>query len=297
MGLYERQYYRADEQPTGLRAHLPQTAIGWIILVNVAVMLVDFLFGERNHAVVTFLESGRDSFSLWYFWQFLTAGFVHDPIRINHILFNMFGLWMLGRPVEERLGAKEFTAFYLVALVASLLGANLIYAARGWDTHVIGASGAVTAVTLLFVQMYPRQMIMFMFVIRMPVWVLGVIIVASDVLGSRGVLSNGDGPPVAYEAHLIGVALALAYWQLGWRLWPGDNWLKGLRLGARPRLRVHDDDERQPPPAKEGNDASLAQQADRILDKLHSQGESSLTPKERQILETYSRMLRQRRPQ
>jgi len=38
----------------------------------------------------------------------------------------------------------------------------------------------------------------------------------------------------------------------------------------------------------------LDAQADRLLQKIQDQGEDSLTPKERQLLEAYSRRMRQK---
>ena len=41
-------------------------------------------------------------------WQLLTYGFMHDVNGINHILFNMFGLWRWGRDLERSMGAQRF---------------------------------------------------------------------------------------------------------------------------------------------------------------------------------------------
>src|SRR5262245_648590 len=37
-------------------------------------------------------------------WQLFTYMFLHDPISIFHILFNLLALWMFGRDVEFELG-------------------------------------------------------------------------------------------------------------------------------------------------------------------------------------------------
>ncbi|WP_299214512.1 rhomboid family intramembrane serine protease [uncultured Aquimarina sp.] len=70
-------------------------------------------------------------------WQVLTHMFMHagyvlkagggETIYFQHILFNMFGLWMFGTPVEKFLGTKKFVFFY----ISAGLGALLIHA--GWD--------------------------------------------------------------------------------------------------------------------------------------------------------------------
>ena len=53
----------------------------------------------------------------WLWWQYLTAGFAHSPLRFDHILGNMLVLFFLGRDVEEAYGPKEFLRLYLVMVV------------------------------------------------------------------------------------------------------------------------------------------------------------------------------------
>ncbi|SDX84377.1 Membrane associated serine protease, rhomboid family [Lutibacter oricola] len=55
------------------------------------------------------------------FWQFATHMFMHGGI--SHILFNMYGLWAFGTPLEQMWGKNKFIFFYLSAG----LGAGVIY--------------------------------------------------------------------------------------------------------------------------------------------------------------------------
>lgn len=55
------------------------------------------------------------------FWQFLTHMFMHGGF--THILFNMYGLWAFGTPLEQIWGRKKFLFFYFSAG----LGAGAIY--------------------------------------------------------------------------------------------------------------------------------------------------------------------------
>lgn len=61
-------------------------------------------------------------FALWFVehpnfqvWQPLTHMFMHDLSSPMHILFNMYGLWMFGSPIENALGQKRFIFFYFSA--------------------------------------------------------------------------------------------------------------------------------------------------------------------------------------
>ncbi|MEW4924971.1 rhomboid family intramembrane serine protease [Algibacter sp. 2305UL17-15] len=53
-------------------------------------------------------------------WQIITHMFMHgggdlQQLSITHLLFNMFGLWMFGSPVEQVLGSKRFIFIYISA--------------------------------------------------------------------------------------------------------------------------------------------------------------------------------------
>jgi hypothetical protein len=121
--------------------------------------------------------------------------------------------------------------------------------------------------------------------------VLCTLMIGEDVLGFNR-SAQGQGDHVAHEAHLAGAVFALIYFKTGWNLgrwlpsfrsWKSFSW-KGLK--PRPKLRVHK-------PAAQEQD--LGQEVDRILEKISTQGESSLTAAERRTLEEASRRYQQKR--
>ena len=61
----------------------------------------------------------------WLWWQFLTAAFAHSPV-VEHILFNMLALFVLGRDVEEAYGPKEFLRVYLALVVFASVVWNVV---------------------------------------------------------------------------------------------------------------------------------------------------------------------------
>jgi hypothetical protein len=131
-------------------------------------------------------------------------------------------------------------------------------------------------------------MILFMMFIPMPAWVLGVLLVVMNLMGTLGGGGGAEGHRVAFDVHLVGAAYGLLFFRTRWdfgTLWPSDwsSWLSQRR--RRPRLKVHD--------PSEGSGA-LEKQADAVLEKLHQHGEASLTARERRILEDYSRRMKQK---
>ena len=288
MGIYDRDYYREERQTFALRG--PRSVTATLIIINVVVYLVDYLLlaGERNGQIAESLRVTVGSLTrpeLW--WRFLTYGFVHAQ-QPEHIVVNMLVLWFFGRPVEERYGAKEFLRLYLVLLVFS----SLVWAAVGKfiegapeSASVVGASGAVTGIVILFVVSYPQARVLLFFVLPMPAWVLGVLFVAWNIWGAMAESTSH----VAYTVHLSGAAFAFLYYRFGWslgRLVPGRGSWRWLR--RRPHLRLHK------PEAPE-EDEKLSEEVDRILAKISLQGEASLTGKERRTLQNASRLYQRKR--
>jgi membrane associated rhomboid family serine protease len=304
VGIYDRDYYRQEEQ-SGFSPRLPHTIVGTLIVINVAIWLADaftlstpggagrWLSGHLAVHVSTLTRP-------WLWWQFLTAGFTHAPlgspngIGIWHIVGNMAMLFFFGRSVEERYGPREFLRFYL----ATLLFANIAWCLVGkltgvpGDPGLVGASGAIAGVVVLFAFNFPNVTVLLFFVIPMPAWVLGVGFVAYDLYGAI-MKQNGN---VAYVAHVAGAAFALLYFQRGWNLTRLTDKVLGRfhsPFRSKPRLRVYDvpprEEERSPPAD------NLTVEVDRILEKIYREGEASLTPKERGTLEAASRKYQERR--
>ena len=284
MGIYDRDYYREEQRP-GVSAYTPRTIVGAIIAVNVALWLVDFLTPETpGHGRWLSDQMAVHVGTLtqpWLWWEYLTAGFAHSPQNFQHILFNMLALFFLGRDVEETYGPKEFLRLYLVMVVfASVVWdvANKIGGTPDW-VGAYGASGAIAGVVILYALNFPHRTLLLFFVIPIPAWLLGVLIVALDMFGA---FSGSEKTHIAYSMHLAGAAFALVYHQRGWNLtrltagriaWP--------TFRRKPRLRVHTPEEEP--------QSDLSVEVDRILEKIYREGESNLTAKERKVLETASR--------
>lgn len=283
MGLYDRPYYQ-DEEPSN---HLPpslatQSFVIVLIVANVALFFADFIFGGDNFALRRAMEVTPDTIvKPWMWWQFVTYGFAHG--NMSHILFNMIGLFFFGRIVENRLGKLEFLRFYLTAII---LG-GIVWSLRAYLTEsnapgVIGASGGVVAVTMLFIFWYPQTEIYLMMILPVKAWVVGALMIAGNLFGM-------GSSTTAFDVHLVGIAFAIAYFYFHWNL--GKLSPAGLSSLTKRRsyLKIHD------PDRKSRQELRDADEAERILQKIHEHGESSLTNAERKVLERHSRQLRNRR--
>jgi membrane associated rhomboid family serine protease len=289
MGLYDRNYYQEDSG-LDLRPSWDQrSAVTVLIFANVAVFLANLIFGNPtldSQGVINdaLMLRTSDLPRPWFWWHALTYAFVHDSRMIGHILFNMLSLYFLGRPVEQRYGRREF---YRIFLAAALFGGilwMLRHALFGGNAAVMGASGAVLCISMLFVFNFPNATV-YLFIFPMPAWVLGIFFVLSNFF-----LQSGG--QVAYDVHLFGIAFAALYFFLGWNFsfleTPLASARQAWRRWMRPRLKVHSE-------ASMTREAQDAAEADRILEKIHRSGKESLSGREKKFLERYSRTVRDKK--
>ena len=166
MGVYDRDYYREEQQPPGIQFS-GRMMVTNLVIVTAAVFLV-IMFTRDNWLMNTLAAEPSVVVKPWLLWKLVTYGFAHDPEQIGHIFWNMFGLWIFGRDIEMVYGRKELLRIYLFALVlGSLAWCLREYFADGADSKAVllGASGAVTAVVLLFVFHYPKRTILLFLVL------------------------------------------------------------------------------------------------------------------------------------
>ena len=302
MGLYDRDYGRHDEMSPWdrhQRSLQPKSITIILVVINVAIFFLDMLTAKRLPPAI--IESylwewfacwKETLIEPWLWYQFITYGFLHSPENWMHVGFNMFGLYIFGRPVEDRLGRMEFLRFYLVSLFVGGVVGSLTYWLMGVPTGVvIGASGAVIAVTILFACFYPHAKILLMLVFPVKAWVVAVLFVGMNLIGSLSMLSapEGGNGGTAFTVHLAGAVFALAYFFQGWKLtWlnPANYQHQFGRSVRRTKLRIHDPDAKL---RKEKDEV------DQILAKIHDSGEASLTRAERRTLERHSRRQREMR--
>ena len=94
-------------------------AVKHLVIINIIFFIAPQVMpnlGLENLFALYFPENEK-----FGFWQFLTHMFMHGGF--SHILFNMYGLWAFGTPLEQIWGRNKFLFFYFSAG----LGAGVIY--------------------------------------------------------------------------------------------------------------------------------------------------------------------------
>lgn len=138
------------------------------------------------------------------FHQFFTYQFVHADIF--HLLGNMLFLWVFGNHVNVKMGDLPYLLFYLAGGVFAAWGYALVTPV---PSQLVGASGAIAAVTTAYLALAPRSRVtvlvwLFLFIhffeLRAMV-IIGLKIIVWDNIVAP---SLGGSDSVAYSAHLFG---------------------------------------------------------------------------------------------
>jgi membrane associated rhomboid family serine protease len=106
-----------------------------IIALDVALWIIN-----RGKPLITFdygLSEPHVADGEWY--RIVTSGFLHDPVSIFHIGFNMYALWIMGPPLERLLGHVRFAGLYMLGLLGGSLGVIILES----NALTVGASGAI----------------------------------------------------------------------------------------------------------------------------------------------------------
>jgi membrane associated rhomboid family serine protease len=141
-----------------------------------------------------------------FIWQFITYAFLHGGWM--HIIGNMYFLYLFGNAVNDRLGNVGYLCFYLAGAAFSGIGHALLS-----NTPVLGASGAVAAVTGAYLVLFPNAVItvayMF-FYIWDTLEIRALYFIALKLIVWDNYLQPKLSPQaIAYSAHLAGYAFGI----------------------------------------------------------------------------------------
>jgi membrane associated rhomboid family serine protease len=166
-----------------------------IIAANIAAFVVQHQLDPRYHVSNRFDLSPRDPHVL----NFITYGLLHA--NLAHVGANMLFLYIFGNNVNDKMGHIGYLAFYLAGCVFAGVGYVLTEAYH----PVIGASGAVAAVTGAYLCLFPRANVTILFwwfyigIFEIPsIWFIGFFF-AQDLFFNFA----GDSG-VAHMAHVAG---------------------------------------------------------------------------------------------
>lgn len=234
---YAHSYGYGPTQRYGLRGWSVTT---WLIAINVIVFVLDQLFVQRvleRHGGLLFLIGYRHPISEWgaftasaaikhlQLWRFITFQFLHA--NLWHVFFNMLALYFFGPLVEQYLGSRRYTGFYLLCGIAGAAAYLVLWKLNvligSPDVPLVGASAGIFGILVAAARIAPDAQVMLLFPpipmrLKTLAWVmLGIAVYTVLVHGS-----NAGGQ----AAHLGGAAL-------GALLMRFPNWLDVFNLPLR----------------------------------------------------------------
>ena len=170
-----------------------------LIISNFVIYFITLLF---NSLVINLAFSPSYLYEPSKLYTLLTSMFLHSTRHIDHILMNMLGLFFIGLPFENEVGAKKFLVVYFISGIC----ASLTFSFLGGKGLLIGASGAIFGILGSFAASYPFKKVvvplpLFIFLfIRIPVIILALLYAGLETFYTFLGITDG----IAHTAHLGG---------------------------------------------------------------------------------------------
>ncbi|MHC4476687.1 MAG: rhomboid family intramembrane serine protease [Planctomycetota bacterium] len=180
-----------------------------LIVVNVIFFVLTYWPRQTASGQEEFLRFWAEQFMLDprrpQVWQFVTYAFLHGGLL--HLLGNMYFLYLFGNGVNDKLGHISYLCLYLGGAVFAGIGHSLLRM-----NPVLGASGAVAAITGAYLVLFPQTVITilywFFFIGTMELsalyFILFKLIVWDNIVEPKFSVAA-----VAYDAHLAGYAFGI----------------------------------------------------------------------------------------
>jgi membrane associated rhomboid family serine protease len=141
-----------------------------------------------------------------HLWQFVSYAFLHSSIL--HIFGNMYFLYLFGNNVNDKLGHVNYLCLYFGGAVFAGVGHVFLHI-----NPVLGASGAVAAVTGAYLVLFPQTLItvLYWFLIIGTMELSALYFIAFKLIVWDNIVEPRFSPAaIAYGAHLAGYAFGIA---------------------------------------------------------------------------------------
>ena len=310
MGSSGRDYFRDDDpygsswDPTG--GERPPLSLPTKVAIVFGLL---FFLTSVVPSLLPHIGLSRDGLLSGQLWQLLSYAFVADREGVISVIFSCLIIYSFGTMLIQSIGEREFL-YFLVA--TALFGGVAQVITSAYSTA--GTLHLTEAVLLWLALRRPHEKISLFGLIEIPLWGCATAFIGLAAYGSlQAQFAYASNPELGRTAYLMAfpsfagcLLFAFLHERFRWRI--ADlvgvglsdrisSRLKSRQLSSRRKqssLRVFEpeDAEEKQPSAKE---VASAAEVDRILEKIHQEGEASLTSKERKLLAKESKRLRGRR--
>lgn len=183
-----------------------------LLIINVILFFAtQMIQGGWGYRLALHFPTSEDFMPL----QLISHMFMHA--NTSHLFFNMFGLFIFGPIVENRIGSPHFFKMYFVAGFGAMIlqlaivyftATSAGYAADQIQYSMVGASGALFGVVIAFATLFPNMQVMLLIPpIPLKAKYMALLYIGIDLyMGLSGRESN-----VAHFAHLGGALFGYLY--------------------------------------------------------------------------------------
>jgi membrane associated rhomboid family serine protease len=117
-----------------LKSDQPRVTLS-LIMINLVIWLLQVIPGSTVTTTLLYAPL----LTVIEPWRMITAGFVHSPDSVWHILLNAYSIYIFGRVIEPMLGPGRFLGLYLISIFG---GSAMVQWLGEPVVPVVGASGA-----------------------------------------------------------------------------------------------------------------------------------------------------------
>ena len=157
-----------------------------------------------------------------WIWQFVTYMFMHGSMW--HLFFNMYALYLFGKPLEERWGGKQFFFFYMFTGVGAGVVTYFWNLFKNPYIPTVGASGAIFGVILAFGLEFPETILLLFFFIPVKARYAAFIFGGIELV----MLLTGAMQRIGHFTHIAGLLFGYIYYLIFIR--SGIGWIKRIKL-------------------------------------------------------------------
>ncbi|HEX8678185.1 MAG TPA: rhomboid family intramembrane serine protease [Segetibacter sp.] len=266
-------------------------------------IITNFLFsyrGFKDHSFFLKYNFQIEQVTVYKDYKRLfTSGFLH--VNWMHLIFNMVALYFLSSNLEAYIGPAGFILVYLAGLLGGNLLSLVIHKHDSFYSSA-GASGAVISIMFSSIALFPgMRMGLFFLPISLPAWLFGLAYVIFSIYAIRSRADN-----IGHDAHLGGgltgmlvaillhpsalvenfvTILIIAVPSIFFIIYiikkPGVLLIDNLYYKKNHNLTKED--------KYNLTKRNKQEELDKVLEKIHKKGMSSLSDKEKRLLQEYSK--------
>ncbi len=190
-----------------------------LIAINVIIFIITNVLWPKGiyylSMIPSFVING-------YVYQLFTYMFVHADF--THILFNMIALFIFGQALEKRLGTREFLLYYLLVGTLSGIFSFFSYFFAKQDAVLLGASGSVYGILLLFAVFFPFAKVYVFGILPIRAPLLIILFFFIELFSQF----SGANTGVAHLTHLAGLFFGYIYCLIRMKINPLEVWRRTL---------------------------------------------------------------------